>query len=137
MQRACIAVMLTLAVCVPSSCVSYCADFYSYFSASSTLPEYVILDPLRVRQVIANGITNALKYTRTGTVQLHVSCCPAQHKFAMPALGCDTTLYPSVPHTRFCTAYAVLGVRTRTQTNPTGVRCMLAQRTRGHPVSSD
>ena len=44
----------------------------SYLSVSNTMPEVVLLDPLRVRQIIANGITNALKYTRSGSVQLHV-----------------------------------------------------------------
>ena len=36
------------------------------------MPDVVLLDPLRVRQIIANGITKALKYTRSGSVQLHV-----------------------------------------------------------------
>ena len=35
---------------------------------SAVLPALLWADPVRIRQVLANGITNALKYTSTGTV---------------------------------------------------------------------
>ena len=35
-------------------------------------PPVAVLDPLRVKQVLVNGLTNALKYTGSGTVTLQV-----------------------------------------------------------------
>ena len=72
-----------------SACYGLClfspTAFESYLSVSNTMPDVVLLDPLRVRQIIANGITNALKYTRSGSVQLHVR-----------AQAC--MLFPHTPH---------------------------------------
>ncbi len=39
---------------------------------SSSLPAQVMLDQLRVKQILSNGLTNALKHTVTGTVVLQV-----------------------------------------------------------------
>ncbi len=39
---------------------------------ANDVPELVMLDPLRIAQVLANGVTNALKVTMKGTVGLHV-----------------------------------------------------------------
>ncbi len=40
---------------------------------SDAVPLVVSVDALRVAQVLANGVTNALKVTRVGVVGLHVS----------------------------------------------------------------
>ena len=45
--------------------------FYSTIARS--VPPFVFLDPLRIRQILANGVTNALKYTSLGEVRVHVS----------------------------------------------------------------
>ena len=44
-----------------------------YHTISSAVPSNVHVDPLRLRQIVANGVTNALKHTTAGAVQLHVS----------------------------------------------------------------
>lgn len=44
------------------------------YSIDLAVPSLVICDSLRVKQVLANGITNALKATMTGIVHAHVSC---------------------------------------------------------------
>jgi signal transduction histidine kinase len=36
------------------------------------VPKEVIMDPLRVKQILSNGLTNALKHTKTGSVVLQV-----------------------------------------------------------------
>ena len=54
---------------------SHMADHGVEVSAvvANDVPDMVLLDPLRVRQVLANGITNALKLTRTGAVRVQVN----------------------------------------------------------------
>ena len=41
-------------------------------------PPVAVLDPLRVKQVLVNGLTNALKYTLSGTVTLQVRVLEAR-----------------------------------------------------------
>ncbi|MCB1316573.1 MAG: response regulator [Leptospiraceae bacterium] len=36
------------------------------------VPEHVLLDPVRVRQILMNLINNALKFTETGSISVHV-----------------------------------------------------------------
>jgi signal transduction histidine kinase len=43
---------------------------------SNQLPEKVITDPVRLRQILLNLTTNALKFTREGQVQINVSTSP-------------------------------------------------------------
>ncbi len=43
-----------------------------YKSIDDAVPEEATLDALRIRQIIANGVTNALKQTHSGEVRLHV-----------------------------------------------------------------
>src|SRR3989338_1245126 len=43
------------------------------FKAESLLPEFVISDPTRIRQILTNVVGNALKFTSEGKVQLRVS----------------------------------------------------------------
>ncbi len=44
------------------------AVFEARLSVALPAPGLLWADPVRIRQVLANGITNALKYTSTGTV---------------------------------------------------------------------
>ena len=39
---------------------------------SHEVPSMALLDPLRTRQILANGITNALKFTKQGSVRIQV-----------------------------------------------------------------
>ncbi len=41
------------------------------------LPASLVFDPLRVRQCLANLISNAVKFTPAGQIQVRVSCAPA------------------------------------------------------------
>ena len=54
------------------SMASLGVKFYS--TIARNVPPFVFLDPLRIRQIIANGVTNALKYTPSGEVRVHVRC---------------------------------------------------------------
>ncbi len=83
--------MLTVPLCLQLECIPYqtclpdliddvvtayglMASFgVRFFSTiDDNVPEWVSVDSLRIRQIIANGVTNALKYTPSGQVQLHV-----------------------------------------------------------------
>ena len=48
------------------------ADVDVSFSISPDVPPTALLDPLRIKQIIANGFTNALKNTMAGSVVLRV-----------------------------------------------------------------
>ena len=41
-----------------------------------TVPDHLFGDEVRIRQIITNILNNAVKYTETGSVSLHVSCDP-------------------------------------------------------------
>ena len=41
------------------------------------VPSHVLVDPVRIKQVIANGMTNALKNTSTGSITVRVWYCSA------------------------------------------------------------
>jgi len=43
------------------------------YAIEGPIPEYIIVDPLRLRQVISNLIDNAIKFTDSGSVTLSVS----------------------------------------------------------------
>lgn len=51
------------------------------------LPRSAILDPGQVRQVLVNLLTNAIKYTETGTVDLRVSRSQARLRFEVTDTG--------------------------------------------------
>ncbi len=41
-------------------------------SADETVPEHVLLDPVRINQIISNLLSNAIKFTPGGRVSLHI-----------------------------------------------------------------
>jgi signal transduction histidine kinase/ActR/RegA family two-component response regulator len=47
------------------------------------LPSTLAFDPLRVRQCLANLISNAVKFTHAGQIQVRVSCGPVENGRAM------------------------------------------------------
>lgn len=44
-------------------------------SINDNVPDYIVADPLRLRQVIMNLLHNSIKFTETGFLKLDVSCC--------------------------------------------------------------
>lgn len=50
------------------------ADIVVNFSTATTLPTAVLGDPLRVVQVLANVVNNAIKFTKQGSVTIETRC---------------------------------------------------------------
>jgi hypothetical protein len=46
-------------------------------TVADNVPKLIMIDPLRLKQIIANGITNALKNTAAGSVTLQVRLLPS------------------------------------------------------------
>jgi signal transduction histidine kinase len=49
------------------------------WSVDSTVPETILADPVRIRQIISNLVDNAIKFTDTGGVDVELTCAePAE-----------------------------------------------------------
>lgn len=51
-------------------------------SADTTLPDVLLTDGLRIEQILKNLISNALKFTEKGSVEVHVSTISEEEAFA-------------------------------------------------------
>jgi two-component system sensor histidine kinase/response regulator len=63
------------------------------YHVSPAVPEYIVADPLRIRQVVTNLLSNAIKFTERGEVSLDVDVD------AEPFKGGDLTLHIRVKDT--------------------------------------
>ena len=57
------------------------------FIAKTPLPEFIISDPTRIRQILTNMISNALKFTEKGQVELSVEFSNQHLKFNVKDTG--------------------------------------------------
>ncbi|KTF18049.1 7TM diverse intracellular signaling domain-containing protein [Pseudoalteromonas sp. H105] len=55
------------------------------------LPDWIVSDPTRLRQILLNLATNALKFTTVGHIQLQVSCSQDQLKIKVKDTGIGMT----------------------------------------------
>ncbi len=70
---------------------------------ADAVPELVVIDPLRVAQVLANGVTNALKLTSAGLVELHVRVAHVRGDRYLLFQVLDTG--PGLQGTDYCTLF--------------------------------
>lgn len=69
------------------------------------VPAFALIDPMRVQQVLANGLTNALKHTIVGRVTLQVSMSFLRLWVTSMRMGYSKlSLYP-------CLVLALSGIR--------------------------
>lgn len=51
-------------------------------SVDETVPDYVIIDPTRLRQIIANLVANSVEFTVAGSIGVHVEASPGDERSA-------------------------------------------------------
>jgi len=51
-----------------------------FIDVSDNLPNFIIHDAIKLRQILANLISNAVKYTRDGILYIHVACRKADEE---------------------------------------------------------
>ncbi len=57
------------------------------FKADNPIPEFIISDPTRIRQILSNVVGNAIKFTEKGSVELLVNCSKSQFEFKVIDTG--------------------------------------------------
>jgi CheY-like chemotaxis protein len=63
-----------------------------------SLPEMVIGDPLRLRQIVWHLLANGLKFTREGIVELAASAAPGKDRYALVTIRIRDTGIGIAPH---------------------------------------
>ncbi|WP_299194056.1 ATP-binding protein [uncultured Erythrobacter sp.] len=58
------------------------------YDTSPDLPRHVVLDALRLRQVLGNLLANAVRFTDEGGISLSASCVEGKLRFAVCDTGC-------------------------------------------------
>ena len=58
------------------------------FTANNSLPEFIVSDPVRIRQILINLIGNALKFTGTGKISVGISYANQKIYFQVTDSGC-------------------------------------------------
>lgn len=61
----------------PLNCRKAQLDFFLVLD--SVIPEWIMADPIRLKQVLHNLLNNAIKFTKTGSVSLHVKFIESTH----------------------------------------------------------
>lgn len=58
---------------------------------TTNLPDGVMVDKMRLHQILSNLLSNAVKYTKTGHIRLSLSCTPSDHGTAVLSFAVSDT----------------------------------------------
>lgn len=69
----------------------------------SRMPDRIQTDPLRLRQILLNVVSNAVKFTMTGWVEIRISCLPVDDRMVLQIAVEDTGI--GIPTDRIDTIF--------------------------------
>lgn len=99
---------------------------YFYLDYTFPLPQIIVSDPLRLKQVLINLCNNAIKFTNHGTVRIKVAFCDKTGKLVLKVIDTGVGLAPA-QQAHIFDAFSQADISTSRQFGGTGLGLYLSR----------